>query len=756
MHIWLLTGEYPPEYGGGIAAYAFHTAQMLAQCGHTLTVFAASEALPDGTLSEEIAEGVRVVRFGRNQAAHSAALGEFARWSLDAAEVLGSFLRREGVPDVLESQDYLGLAYFILQRRWLGEAGFSQLPVLVTGHTPLYLCYRFDGLAEYRFPGWWIGEMERFSYLAADWVVFPSAALRREVENDLPAIAAFSSVLANPYEEANPFAAGLSAGERRGFLFTAKIERRKGIEPLLKTFERLWQQGLDEPLILLGGDWYDELYQRWMSEVLHTRYRPFIERGLLQWRGKQPPAEVQQTLRQVRGMLLPSLFENYPYAVLEAMSAGCPVVVSASGGHAEIVEDGVSGFVFSHQKQGDLEQKVNALLGLNSLQWQAMSDAARQRVRQLSAYGVVAPQKEAALQNAIERGRAERKVFPFLREISRAPALSSDGEVQEAGKLSIVIPFYNLGEYLEDTLRSLAGLEDIPFEIVVVDDGSDDPLSLKKLEELEKRYPFRLLRTENQGLALARNYGARQARGEFLAFLDADDCMDVQFYREAIAVLRMYENIRFVGCWAEYFGEAQGFWPTWNPEPPYALVHNPINSSALVVRRADFLRYGLNDPAFNKIMEDYDSLLSLLENGCRGVVIPRPYFKYRVRGSSMYHDTTVGIKLQTYEQLIRKHAGLYQQFVEGVVGLINANGPGYLYDNPTLWYPAVDFSRPQPYEAAAVTPSTEMPPAPARVYLYFAFRAALLKPYSWLRRVFPAVDAIKSRIKRIILRERGL
>jgi glycosyltransferase involved in cell wall biosynthesis len=756
MHIWLLSGEYPPEYGGGIATYAFHTAQMLAQRGHTLTVFAASEALPDGARSEEIAEGVRVVRFGRNQAVHSAALGEFARWSLDAAEVLGVYLRREGVPDVLESQDYLGLAYFFLQRRRLGEAGFSQLPVLVTAHTPLYVCYRYDGLADYRFPGWWIGEMERFSYLAADWVTFPSAALRREIESDLPSIAAFSSVIPNPYEESSAAFSGLPAQERRGFLFTAKIERRKGIEPLLKTFQRLWQQGLDEPLILLGGDWYDERHQRWMSEVLHTRYRPFIERGLLQWRGKQPPAEVQQTLRQVRGMILPSLFENYPYAVLEAMAAGCPVVVSASGGHAEIVQDGVSGFVFSHQKPGDLEQKISTLLGMSPLQWQTMSDVARRRVQQLSAYAVVAPQKEAALQNAIERGRAERRLFPFLREIPRAPALPSDGEAQQAGMLSLVIPFYNLGEYLEDTLRSLVGLEDIPFEIVVVDDGSDDPLSLQKLEELEKRYAFRLLRTENQGLASARNYGARQARGEFLAFLDADDCMDVQFYREALAVLRKYENVSFVGCWAEYFGEAQGYWPTWNPEPPFALVHNPINSSALVVRRADFLRYGLNDPAFNKIMEDYDSLLSLLENGCRGVVIPKPYFKYRVRGSSMYHDTTVGIKIQTYEQLIRKHAGLYQQFVEGVIGLINANGPGYLYDNPTLWYPAVDFSRPQPDETQVVTSSTEMPPAPARVYLYFALRSMLLKPYNWLQWVFPAVDVIKSKIKRRVLKEKDL
>lgn len=747
MNIWLLTGEYPPEYGGGIAAYAYHTAQMLAGRGHQVTVFASSESQPPGGRSEETAGDIRVVRFGLNQTPQSAALGEFARWSYDAAAVLADYLKSEGPPDVLESQEYLGLPYFTLQRRWLGEAGFGRLPVLVTAHTPLYVCNRYDSLPEYRFPVWWIGEMERFSLRAADGVVFPSAALLHEIERDLPGISAASRVIPNPYEAENTGAESLPPEERRGFLYIAKLERRKGIEALLNTFQRLWEVGLDEPLILVGGDWYNETEQRWMSEGLRTLYDSYIARGLLQWRNKQPPAEVRQTLGQVRGAILPSLFENYPYAVLEAMAAGCPVIVSSSGGHAEIVEDGISGLVFSHHIKNDLGQKIQALLELNSSQWRSMSEAGHERVTKISGYKVVAPQKEAALEETVERARSNvRRSFPFLREIPGRPPCSGQRPQSQNDLLSIVIPFYNFGEYLEDTLKSIIPINNIPNEVIVVDDGSDDPLSLQKLDELSARYPFRLIRTENQGLAMARNTGALAARGEFLAFLDADDCMDIQFYRQALEILRHYPELSFVGCWAEYFGDADGYWPTWNPEPPYALVHNPINTSSLVYRRADFLRYGLNDPLFKHGLEDYDSLLSLLENGCRGVAIPNPYFKYRVRSASMYHQASSNVKIVSYEWLAKKHAALYREFAEDVVGLISTNGPGYLYDNPTLWHPGIGFLASQPAPAVTAT----MPPAPARVYFFFALRAFLLRPYRWLIGKIPWLARMAERVKTML------
>jgi hypothetical protein len=170
MNLWLLTGEYPPDFGGGIGTYSYHTAEMLSQRGHTLTVFAADENLTYGWQVNE-ARALRVVHFAANQSPQSSALGNFARWSYDAALVLAEFCRKDGHPDVLESQEYLGMPYFTLQRRLVLDEALKDLPVLVTAHMPLYLCRHYDLLPAYRFPTYWIGQMERFSLLAADGVV---------------------------------------------------------------------------------------------------------------------------------------------------------------------------------------------------------------------------------------------------------------------------------------------------------------------------------------------------------------------------------------------------------------------------------------------------------------------------------------------------------------------------------------------------------------------------------------------------------
>ena len=89
---------------------------------------------------------------------------------------------------------------------------------------------------------------------------------------------------------------------------------------------------------------------------------------------------------------------------------------------------------------------------------------------------------------------------------------------------SIVIPTYNRPERLVNCLEAIARL-DYPgdcFEVIVVDDGSKNPLDLV-IEPLKDKIDLKLLQQENAGPAAARNRGASEARGEFLAFTD-DDC----------------------------------------------------------------------------------------------------------------------------------------------------------------------------------------------------------------------------------------
>lgn len=109
--------------------------------------------------------------------------------------------------------------------------------------------------------------------------------------------------------------------------------------------------------------------------------------------------------------------------------------------------------------------------------------------------------------------------------------------------LSLIIPVYNVERYLPMCLESVVqqGLED--YEAILVDDGSTDGSS-KICDEYAARYPqFRVIHQENQGLALARNRGISEARGEYILFLDSDDFLVPESIGKC---LRMLCNMKWI------------------------------------------------------------------------------------------------------------------------------------------------------------------------------------------------------------------
>jgi glycosyltransferase involved in cell wall biosynthesis len=252
--------------------------------------------------------------------------------------------------------------------------------------------------------------------------------------------------------------------------------------------------------------------------------------------------------------------------------------------------------------------------------------------------------------------------------------------------LSIVIPFYNLGEYLLESLQSIFCNFYRHYEVIIVDDGTDDPKSLDVLTEVRKRYPdIKIIRIKNSGLANARNVGAMEARGEFLTFLDADDLIEPEYYRKAIELLNSYENISFVYSWVRFIGKREDIWITFNCEFPYLLASNMLAAFA-VMRREDFINFGVNKLEMEKGMEDYESWVSMCESGCPGISIPYPLVKYRIRTNSMSRKFDRDTVINLYQKLSAYHPSLYSKFGKELFNICTANGPGYMWNNPTISY----------------------------------------------------------------------
>src|SRR5688572_18259226 len=110
MKYWLLTSEYPPLYGGGISTYCFETAKMLVERDHHVTVFTQDYSVTSPTETKN--GNLRIVRFNPDKVYTASFLGYEANLSYAFAELVGQYVEKEGVPDVVEAQEYLGIAYY--------------------------------------------------------------------------------------------------------------------------------------------------------------------------------------------------------------------------------------------------------------------------------------------------------------------------------------------------------------------------------------------------------------------------------------------------------------------------------------------------------------------------------------------------------------------------------------------------------------------------------------------------------------------
>ncbi|MFD7514298.1 CDP-glycerol glycerophosphotransferase family protein [Streptomyces niveus] len=104
-------------------------------------------------------------------------------------------------------------------------------------------------------------------------------------------------------------------------------------------------------------------------------------------------------------------------------------------------------------------------------------------------------------------------------------------------RLTVVVPIYNVEDYLDDCLRSLAGQTMADSEVVMVNDGSTDGSARIARRFAEQDDRFRLVEQPNAGLGAARNTGVRHARGEFLTFVDSDDVVPDDAYERMLAAL---------------------------------------------------------------------------------------------------------------------------------------------------------------------------------------------------------------------------
>ncbi len=227
--------------------------------------------------------------------------------------------------------------------------------------------------------------------------------------------------------------------------------------------------------------------------------------------------------------------------------------------------------------------------------------------------------------------------------------------------LSVIIPCYNQGEYLLDAIASVEDCFYAPLELIIVNDGSTEPLTLEMLDYLQKQ-EYQLIHQSNQGLATARNVGIESAQGKYILPLDADNKIRPDYIIKGIDILDQFPRVGVVYGDVEFMGDRTGIWQVPDFDPTRLLQGNYIDACA-IFRKTLWQDCGGYDPHIpDKLgFEDWDLWLTALEKGWEFYHIPEVLFNYRVRTNSMVTRCLIP---ENQEKLIRylrtKHQTLYQ------------------------------------------------------------------------------------------------
>lgn len=228
-------------------------------------------------------------------------------------------------------------------------------------------------------------------------------------------------------------------------------------------------------------------------------------------------------------------------------------------------------------------------------------------------------------------------------------------------KISIVIPAYNQGEYLEDCIESAYNQTMQAHEIIVINDGS-----LDDTQEIAERYmfrefpaiesPVRVINQVNKGLASARNTGIMASTGDYILPLDSDDIL-MENAIEKLTQEIQQTNADIVAPSFKEFGKSDREVILGQFTMDDLKVANRLPYFSCV-RRSALVEVGGYNPKMKWGWEDYDMWFDLLKRVKSVCVLQDILVKYRVKEKSMIHEANAHAE-ELWNQIRINHPTLF-------------------------------------------------------------------------------------------------
>ncbi len=226
--------------------------------------------------------------------------------------------------------------------------------------------------------------------------------------------------------------------------------------------------------------------------------------------------------------------------------------------------------------------------------------------------------------------------------------------MSDRSTVSVIVPVFNGERFLAEALRSVLDQTLPPDEIIVVDDGSTDG-SAALAAQFTAQFPGVLVfQQPNRGAGAALNLGIRHARGDLLAFLDADDRWLPGKLAAQVAILDADATADMVFGHFRQFRQDEGEGAGYSGEPVFIGEPQPgISRCAMLIRRAAFARAGAfsEDPGLPEFIHWY---MQAQTAGLRAVVLPEVVFERRIHAHNSGGGRSQEALRQSYLRVLRQ------------------------------------------------------------------------------------------------------
>ncbi len=527
--------------------------------------------------------------------------------------------------DLAEFAEWGALGFRPVQARRAGTA-FADLPLAVKLHSSSQ--WMREGNRQ------WLADSaeleadycERYAFENADLQLSPSRYMFEYARRIGWAVRPDAQVISYPYPQPEFLPTAPSDGTPE-IVFFGRLEMRKGLEVFLKAVRDL-PPGV--PITFLGrvnllpdGRPATELIRREMRDrrckVLTTCNR---EQALAYLAGSN------------RLAVMASLSDNSPFTVIECATNRIPFIASAVGGVPELVRnpEAQARLLFEPNAR-DLLRCLREYLGTDPAALAALRERLQQEMEVEAnnravgeAYDGLAASGGCRVRGA-DGGESVRPADPTG---GRRPP--------DTPLVTVAIAHYNLGAYLPETLASLAAQTYRNLEVLVIDDGSTDPLSQDVFADQERRYPqFRFLRQANAGIGATRNRGLREARGEYFIPMDADNVACPHMVETFVQALDRNPELSAMTCFCLAFEDAEdivaeeypyAYRPTGGPHV-LATLKNVYGDANAIMRTEAFRAVGGYETDRDSSWEDLEAFVKLVNAGHKIDTVPEYLFYYR-------------------------------------------------------------------------------------------------------------------------------